>query len=63
MKSGYGRFMEYVGKVWNAHRFSWFLHNGPIPAGAYTQRGLAKELGEWYPTIHRIVKGKSYAEV
>lgn len=29
---GYGR-MKYHGTVWYANRFSWELHNGPIPEG------------------------------
>jgi len=30
---GYGQFMA-GGKVVKAHRFSWEIHNGPIPSGA-----------------------------
>lgn len=30
---GYGSF-RFLAKVWHAHRFSWFIHHGEIPAGA-----------------------------
>lgn len=31
-RTGYGK-LGYQGKDYEAHRFSWELHNGPIPAG------------------------------
>ena len=33
-RNGYGHFVS-QGKDWNAHRFSWTLHNGPIPDGMH----------------------------
>lgn len=32
LKSGYGVLKVYPRKMLKAHRVSWFLHNGPIPA-------------------------------
>lgn len=29
----YGKYKARDGKTWNAHRYSWFLTNGPIPDG------------------------------
>ena len=33
-RRGYGR-LSLNGVIWNAHRLSWTLHNGPIPDGLY----------------------------
>lgn len=32
--TGYGK-VGFAGKVWNAHRLSWFFHNGNIPDGMF----------------------------
>jgi hypothetical protein len=32
-QKGYGNFVTAVGKIKKAHKFSWVLHFGPIPAG------------------------------
>lgn len=34
LPGGYGQFSMPGRKIWKAHRVSWFIHNGPIPAGA-----------------------------
>ena len=34
-KRNYGRFMVSAGRPMLAHRFSWEMHNGPIPKGAH----------------------------
>ncbi len=32
-RQGYGKLWDYQGRIILAHRFSWELHNGPIPSG------------------------------
>lgn len=34
-KQGYGKFNPTRSPQWGAHRFSWFLHHGPIPEGMW----------------------------